>query len=78
MAWREVTIGDTRWSVSAMAERVANVNGWRLILAYRAPTQRASIWAPYPIESSSKAMIYAQAERIPPEKLAAVLAERIG
>ena len=61
-----------------MAERVAHANSWRLVLAYRAPApRRASVWAPYPIESSSKAMIYAQAERIPPEKLAAVLAERI-
>ena len=78
MAWREVTLGGTRWYVSPMAERVAHANAWRLVLSYRALAEhRKSVCAAYPLESTSKATLYAQAERIPTEKLAEVLAERI-
>ena len=79
MAWREVTLGGTRWNVSVIAERAAQANGWRLVLSFRAPaTRRPSVWAAYPIESSSKAALVAQAERLSDDKLADALARQIG
>ena len=78
MAWREVTLGDTRWKVSLVAERVAPANRWRLMLSFRrAALERRSIWAPYPLESSSRSALFAQADRIPDDTLAAVLAQQI-
>lgn len=79
MPWREVTLGGTRWNVSVIAERAERANGWHLVLSFRAPaTRRPSVWAAYPLESSSQAALFAQAERISDDKLADLLARQIG
>ena len=35
MAWREITVGETRWAVAPVAERVAHTQAWRLVLSCR-------------------------------------------
>ncbi|MGE3527179.1 MAG: hypothetical protein AB7I33_14765 [Gemmatimonadales bacterium] len=78
MAWREVSHDGTKWNVTVAAERTAPSAAWRLVLSFRAAgPQRASFWMPYPLISSSKSALFAQAERIPDEKLAAVLADHL-
>ena len=78
MAWRVISSGDMVWQVSAAAERAAPSPSWRLVLSFRSSGARpASFWAPYPIVSSSKSALFAQAEQIPNEKLAAVLVDHL-
>jgi hypothetical protein len=78
MAWREVTLGETRWNVSAIAERTAKLKTWRLVLTFRpAASPRAPIRALYPLESVSRSALFAQADRIPDDKIAALLAGQI-
>ncbi|HLS47592.1 MAG TPA: hypothetical protein VK012_03675 [Gemmatimonadales bacterium] len=61
------------------AERRANSPLWRLVLSFRAVGDSArSFWIPFPLESPSKARLFAQAERIPDDRLTALLAERLG
>jgi len=78
MAWREVTLGETRWNVSVIAERAARVGTWRLVLSFREASARLpSIRALYPLESLSKSALFTQAEQIPNEKITALLAGQI-
>jgi len=80
MPWRVIAHGDQVWHVDAVAERRANTEAWQLVLAFRAasePGQRQSFWTPYPLEATSKASLYIQAERIPDTALSRVLAERL-
>jgi hypothetical protein len=60
------------------AERRPNSPAWNLVFAFR-PTDngRRSIWATYPFSSASKAALFAQAERISDDALAAFLAEQL-
>lgn len=78
MAWRTLDIGDEVWNVSIAAERRANSEQWGLVLSFRGtgPSPRR-FWAPYPIQASSKAAIYTQAETISNQQLAAVLTEHL-
>lgn len=78
MAWRVIQIDDERWNVTLAAERRDGTAGWSLVLGFRAAAggQRA-FWVPWPVESASKAAVYAQAERIPDDQLAQVLTERL-
>ncbi|HTS90295.1 MAG TPA: hypothetical protein VMG41_17530 [Gemmatimonadales bacterium] len=79
MAWREVTIGDTRWFVAPVAERVANTHGWRLMLSCReAGAGRGPMWASTGLRSSSRSDLYAQADRLSDDKVAAVLVKHLG
>ena len=79
MVWRVLELGAQRWSVVPAAERRANSPLWSLVLSFRALGERGrAFWAPYPLESPSKAQLFAQAERIPDERLSALLAERLG
>ncbi len=79
MAWRVVELGDTVWKVSPAAERTGNTRFWRLVLSFRsAGSEPASFWAAYPLESTSKSGLFAQAEKIPDEKLAELLATHLG
>ena len=76
MAWRVVEHGNRRWSVTIAAERRANSAQWNLVFSFRcASTQRRSFWATYPISSSSKAALFAQAEKLSNEALTALLSE---
>jgi hypothetical protein len=78
MAWRVVEHGAQRWQVSVAAERRADSRTWGLILSFRSaePAHRA-FWAEYPLHSPSRAALFAQAEQISDESLAAFLAEHV-
>jgi hypothetical protein len=79
MAWRVLEQGEQKWSVVPAAERRANSPLWSLVLSFRAVGEGGrAFWAPFPLESPSKARLFAQAERIPDELLSALLAERLG
>jgi hypothetical protein len=78
MVWRVVEHGDRRWNVSLAAERRANSPNWNLVFAFRSADHgQRSIWATYPLSSSSKAALFAQAERIPDDAITALLAEQL-
>ena len=78
MSWREVLIGETRWSVAPVAERVANTHAWRLVLSCRAAGEhREALWASTGLQSSSRSDLYAQADRLSDDKVAAVVARRL-
>jgi hypothetical protein len=78
MAWRVVEVDDRRWNVSMAAERRANSPHWNLVFAFRAAsTGQRSIWATYPLSSMSKAALFAQAEQLSDDTLAAFLAEQL-
>ena len=78
MAWRVVEHDDRRWNVSIAAERRANSPHWNLVFSFR-PTDvgQRSIWATYPVSSSSKAALFAQAETLSDDTLTALLAEQL-
>jgi hypothetical protein len=78
MAWRVVEHGDRRWNVTFAAERRANSQQWSLVFSFRAvgPNQ-PSLWATYPLASTSKAALFAQAERISDAALASFLAQQL-
>lgn len=80
MAWRVVTHGDQVWHVDAVAERWAHTQAWRLVLTFRAASERApgsSFWAPYPLEATSKSSLFIQADCIPDRDLSRLLQERL-
>ena len=78
MAWRVVEHDDRRWNVSLAAERRANSPNWNLVFAFRSAEHgQRPIWATYPLSSSSKAALFAQAEKIPDAAITALLAERL-
>ena len=78
MAWRVVEHDDRRWTVSIAAERRDNSPHWNLVFSFR-PTDvgQRSIWATYPVASSSKAALFAQAEKLSDDALTALLAEQL-
>jgi hypothetical protein len=79
MAWRVLEHAGQRWNVSIAAERRPDSPGWNLMFSFRGidPGQR-SIWAAYPLSSSSKAALFARAERISDHDLVALLAAQLG
>ena len=78
MVWRAVEHDDRRWNVSMAAERRANSSQWNLVFSFR-PTEvgERSFWATYPLSSTSRSMLFAQAEKISDDALAAFLAEHL-
>jgi hypothetical protein len=78
MAWRVVEHDDRRWAVTIAAERRANSPHWNLVFSFR-PTDvgQRLIWATYPVASSSKAALFAQAEKLSDDALTALLAEQL-
>ncbi len=78
MVWRVVEHDDRRWNVSIAAERRANSPQWNLVFSFR-PTDvgQDSFWATYPLSSSSRSALFAQAEKIPDDTIAAFLAEHL-
>jgi hypothetical protein len=78
MVWRVVEHDDRRWNVSMAAERRANSSQWNLVFSFR-PTEvgERSFWATYPLSSTSRSMLFAQAEKISNDALAAFLAEHL-
>jgi hypothetical protein len=79
MAWRVLEHADQRWNVSIAAERRPNSPQWNLVFSFRGtdPAQR-SVWATYPLSSSSKATLFAQADRISNADLIELLLQRLG
>ncbi len=78
MVWRVVEHDTRRWNVSRAAERRANSPHWNLVFSFR-PVDVAdrTVWVAYPLSSSSRAALFAQAERLPDEAIAACLAEHL-
>jgi hypothetical protein len=78
MSWRVVTIGEIRWSVAPVAERVANTHAWRLMLSCRrAGENKPAVWASTGLQSSSRSDLYAQADRLSDDRLAAAVAKHL-
>jgi hypothetical protein len=78
MAWRVLEHDARRWNVSIAAERRANSSQWTLVFSFRpVDAGQGSLWAAYPLTSSSKAALFAQAEKLSDDTLAALLAERL-
>jgi hypothetical protein len=78
MAWRVVEHDERRWNVSMAAERRAHSPHWYLVFAFRTTdVGQRSIWATYPLTSSSKAALFAQAEQLSDDVLTAFLAEHL-
>jgi len=76
MAWRVVEHADRRWHVTVAAERRANAAQWSLVFSFRAvPPEPRTFWITHPLTSLSRAALFAQAERMTNEDLAAILAE---
>jgi hypothetical protein len=78
MAWRVLEHADCSWNVSIAAERRPNSPHWNLVFSFRPgdPGQR-SVWASYPLSSSSKAALFAQADRLSNAELIALLAQQL-
>jgi hypothetical protein len=79
MAWRILEHASQSWSVSIAAERRPNSPHWNLVFSFRGadPGQR-SVWADYPLTSSSKSALFARANRISNDDLIALLSSRLG
>ena len=79
MPWRVLEYAERRWHVSMAAERRPNSPHWNLAFSFRAsePGQR-SVWGTYPLSSSSKAALFAQADRVSNDYLVALLTQLLG
>ena len=77
MAWREIMIGETMYTVSPVAERVPNSHAWRLVLNCRTGDRASQVWAATSLQSSSRSDLYAQADRLSDSRLKAVVAESV-
>jgi hypothetical protein len=78
MAWRVLEHAGQSWNVSLAAERGPNSSQWNLVFSFRtADPDRRLIWAPYPLTSSSKAALFAQADRLSNKDLQDLLAARL-
>jgi hypothetical protein len=78
MAWRVLEHAGQSWNVSLAAERLPNSPQWNLVFSFRptTPGQR-SIWATYPLTSSSKSALFVQADRISDKDLLELLAAKL-
>jgi hypothetical protein len=78
MAWRVLDHAGRRWNVSLAAERTPNSSQWSLVFSFRPadPGQR-SIWATYPLSSTSKSALFAQADRLSDKDLVELLAAKL-
>ncbi|HEX3233014.1 MAG TPA: hypothetical protein VHR41_02375 [Gemmatimonadales bacterium] len=78
MVWRVVEHDDRRWNVSILAERRGNSPQWTLVFSFRPVDQaQGPLWAASPLTSTSKATLFAQAEKLSEDMLAAILAEHL-
>jgi hypothetical protein len=78
MAWRVLEHGGQSWNVSIAAERRPNSPQWNLVFSFRPVAQgQRSVWAVYPLSSSSKSALFAQADRIPDKELVQLLTEKL-
>jgi hypothetical protein len=78
MAWRVLEHAGQTWNVSWAAERGPNSSQWNLVFSFRTvDAARRLVWAPYPLSSSSKAALFAQADRLSNRELQELLAARL-
>jgi hypothetical protein len=78
MVWRVVEHDDRRWNVSILAERRGSSPQWTLVFSFRPVDQgQGPLWATSPLTSTSKATLFAQAEKLSEDTLAAILAEHL-
>jgi hypothetical protein len=78
MAWRVLEHAGQTWNVSLAAEKGPSSSQWNLVVSFRSTNQaRRSVWAPYPFSSSSKAALFAQADRLSTKDLQELLAARL-
>jgi hypothetical protein len=78
MAWRVLEHDGRRWNVSIAAERTPNSSQWSLVFSFRAADQgQRSIWAAYPLSSSSKSALFARADRLSDKELLELLAAKL-
>jgi hypothetical protein len=78
MAWSVLEHDDRRWNVSIAAEHRANSPRWTLVFAFRpVDAGQRALCAAFPVTSSSKAALFAQAEKLSDDALAAILAEHL-
>jgi hypothetical protein len=78
MAWRVLEYAGQMWNVSFAAERGPSSSQWNLVFSFRSSDAgRRSVWATYPISSSSKAALFARADRISNKDLEELLAARL-
>jgi hypothetical protein len=79
MPWRVVDHAGQQWNVSIAAERQPNSPQWNLVFSFRGtePGQR-SIWAVHSSSYSSKAALFARADRISNQDLIALLTAQLG
>ena len=78
MVWRVVEHDARRWNVMMAAERRAHSAQWSLVFSFRpADAGQRAIWATYPLTSTSRAALFAQAEQLTDDVLAALLAEQL-
>lgn len=81
MTWRTIAHDDVVWHVDPVAERLAHMQSWQLVLSFHAGTVdsgRRSFRALYPMEATSKSALFLQAQSISDKALGQVLAERLG
>ena len=78
MVWRVVEHDARRWHVSDRCGASGQSAEWNLVFSFRSgePEQRI-LWVTYPLSSASKAALFAQAERLSSDTLAAFLAEHL-
>ena len=78
MAWRVLEHGGQTWNVSLAAERGPSSSQWNLVFSFR-PSEpgKRLIWATYPLSSSSKAALFAQADRLSNKDLTELLAAQL-
>jgi hypothetical protein len=78
VVWRVLEHAGQTWNVSLAAERGPDSSQWNLAFSFRTSDPgRRSIWAPYPISSSSKAALFAKADRLSNKDLQELLAARL-
>ena len=79
MPWRVLEHAERSWNVSIAAERRPDSPHWNLVFSFRTsdPGQR-SVWGTYPLSSSSKAALFAQAERVSNGDLVTLLSQLLG
>jgi len=78
MPWRVLEHSGQTWNVSVAAERVPSSSQWNLVFSFRTsdPAKRL-VWVTHPLSSSSKAALFARAERISNKDLIEMLAAKI-
>jgi hypothetical protein len=78
MAWRVLEHAGRMWNVSLAAERQPSSSQWNLVFSFRSTdADKRLVWVTYPLSSSSKAALFAQADRISNRDLVELLAAKL-